>query len=75
MKQEQLKSHAGYLIPCTNQILDGKKNLIVLHGFGSSKGSPMIQTLRNVMPKLSMELERIASISPPTEKVPLMENF
>lgn len=51
MKQEQLKSHAGYLIPCTNQILDGKKNLIVLHGFRSSKGSPMIQTLRNVMPK------------------------
>lgn len=51
MKQEQLRSHIGYGIPCVNQILDGKKNLIVLHGFGSSKDSPMVQALRDEMPK------------------------
>jgi len=50
MKNEFLKSKYGYGIPCCNQLNDEKKTLIICHGFGSSKESPMIQALQETMP-------------------------
>lgn len=50
MKKEWLKSKFGYDIPCCNQINGEEKTLIICHGFGSSKDSPMIKALQKVMP-------------------------
>ena len=51
MKAFTIKSRHGYDIPC-NSVWDGEKRLlIVCHGFGSSKASPMVQALEEYMPK------------------------
>ena len=51
MKTLTIKSKHGYDIPC-NSVWNGeKKVLIVCHGFGSSKASPMVQALEEYMPK------------------------
>ena len=51
MKAFTIKSRHGYDIFC-NSVWDGeKKVLIVCHGFGSSKASPMVQALEEYMPK------------------------
>ena len=50
MKKEFLESKHGYAIPCHN-CWDGQDRvLIVCHGFGSSKSSPMVQALNQEMP-------------------------
>lgn len=51
MKQEMLQSRHGYSIPCHNGWEGQDKVLIVCHGFGSSKASPMVQALNQEMPK------------------------
>ena len=54
MKTIQLKSVHGYEIPC-HATCDGQdKILIVCHGFGSSKSSPMVQALEKTMPDLGI---------------------
>lgn len=51
MKKEFLESKHGYAIPCHN-CWDGQDRvLIVCHGFGSSKSSPMVQALNQEMPR------------------------
>lgn len=51
MKKEFLESKHGYAIPCHN-CWDGQDRvLIVCHGFGSSKSSPMVQSLNQEMPR------------------------
>lgn len=51
MKKEFLESNYGYAIPCHN-CWDGQERvLIVCHGFGSSKSSPMVQALNQEMPR------------------------
>jgi alpha-beta hydrolase superfamily lysophospholipase len=51
MKKESLKSEYGYDIPCCNQMNGEEKTLIICHGFGSSKESPMIKALQETMPR------------------------
>ena len=54
MKKEFLESKHGYAIPCHN-CWDGQDRvLIVCHGFGSSKSSPMVQALNLEMPRHGM---------------------
>lgn len=54
MKKEFLESKHGYAIPCHN-CWDGQDRvLIVCHGFGSSKSSPMVQALNQEMPRHGM---------------------
>ncbi len=51
MKREWLQGNNGYQIPVCNQI-DGKERVIIVcHGFGSSKDSPMVEALRQEMPR------------------------
>lgn len=50
MKKEWIKSKYGYDIPCCNQLNGKEKTLIICHGFGSSKDSPIIQALQKTMP-------------------------
>lgn len=49
-----LKSRRGYEIPCRATYDGQDKVLIVCHGFGSSKSSPMVQTLEREMPQLGV---------------------
>lgn len=51
MKKETLTSRHGYAIPCHNCWKGEDRILIVCHGFGSSKLSPMVQALNHEMPK------------------------
>ena len=51
MKREWLAGNGGYQIPVCNQIAGEKQVLIVCHGFGSSKDSPMVEALREEMPR------------------------
>ena len=51
MKKEWLQSQHGYAIPCHTVWNGASKVLIVCHGFGSSKESPMVQALNETMPK------------------------
>lgn len=51
MQQETLHSKHGYEIPCRNCWNGEDQVLIVCHGFGSSKESPMVQALNEEMPK------------------------
>ena len=50
MKQITLKSVHGYEIPCHATYSGEDKVLIVCHGFGSSKASPMVRALEDYMP-------------------------
>ena len=54
MKREWLESNGGYQIPVCNQIAGEERVLIVCHGFGSSKDSPMVEALREEMPRHGM---------------------
>lgn len=51
MKRFTLQSRQGYVIPCVSHWQGEKRVLIVCHGFGSSKESPMIQALNREMPR------------------------
>ncbi|MCF0123271.1 MAG: alpha/beta fold hydrolase [Ruminiclostridium sp.] len=51
MKMTTLKSKHGYSIPCHDCWEGQEKVLIVCHGFGSSKSSPMVQALNQEMPR------------------------
>ncbi len=51
MKKEVLESKHGYAIPCHNDWDGQARVLIVCHGFGSSKSSPMVQALHQEMPR------------------------
>lgn len=54
MKKEFLESKHGYAIPCHNCWEGQDRVLIVCHGFGSSKSSPMVQALNQEMPRHGM---------------------
>ena len=54
MKKEILTSRRGYDIHCHNCWNGEDRILIVCHGFGSSKLSPMVQALNQEMPKAGM---------------------
>ena len=54
MKKETLISRHGYTIPCHNCWNGEDRILIVCHGFGSSKLSPMVQALNQEMPKAGL---------------------
>ena len=51
MKREWLQGYNGYQIPVCNQIAGEERVLIVCHGFGSSKDSPMVEALQGEMPR------------------------
>lgn len=51
MEKFTLQSRQGYAIPCVSHWQGEKKVLIVCHGFGSSKESPMVQALNREMPR------------------------
>ena len=51
MKKEVCKSLHGYDIPCCNHWSGEPNVILVCHGFGSSKESPMVQALNQEMPK------------------------
>lgn len=51
MKQEQIPSRHGYPIPIHNQYAGQDQVVVVCHGFGSSKSSPMVQALHETLPK------------------------
>lgn len=54
MEQIWLTSKHGYQIPCRDNWAGQDTVVIVCHGFGSSKASPMIQALDEALPKASM---------------------
>ena len=54
MERFTLQSKQGYDIPCVSHWQGEKKVLIVCHGFGSSKESPMVQALNREMPRHGM---------------------
>ena len=54
MKNVVLKSKRGYDIPCHETYNGEDKVLIVCHGFGSSKASPMVQALEKTMPEIGI---------------------
>lgn len=51
MSNERILSRFGYEIPSSTQMDGEEKTLIICHGFGSSKDSPMVQALRAELPK------------------------
>ena len=51
MKKEVLTSRQGYAIPCHNCLNGKNRAVIVCHGFGSSKESPMVQALNETLPR------------------------
>ena len=51
MKTVTIKSRHGHDIPCHETYRGEDKVLIVCHGFGSSKASPMVQALEDYMPR------------------------
>ena len=51
MKKEVLTSRQGYAIPCHNCLNGENRAVIVCHGFGSSKESPMVQALNETLPR------------------------
>ncbi len=51
MEKCTLHSRHGYAIPCHITYQGETKVLIVCHGFGSSKASPMVQALEKAMPE------------------------
>lgn len=55
MQHMTLWSKFGYEIPCTLQLSGAKKTLLICHGFGSSKKSPMVHSLREEMPRLGVD--------------------
>lgn len=55
MQRMTLLSRYGYEIPCTLQLSGAKKTLLICHGFGSSKDSPMVQALREEMPRIGVD--------------------
>ena len=54
MKSMILKSKRGYDIPCHETYSGEDRILIVCHGFGSSKASPMVQALERTMPEVGV---------------------
>lgn len=54
MKTEFLPGRGGYDIPCRSYLHGEPGALIVCHGFGSSKESPMVLALNEEMPKHGM---------------------
>lgn len=51
MKKIMLKSPQGYEIPLWDQSGGAERLLIICHGFASSKDSPMVEALRDTMPR------------------------
>ena len=51
MRSERILSRFGYEIPCCTQMNGEENTLIICHGFGSSKDSPMVHALRAELPK------------------------
>lgn len=51
MKKVMLQSQHGYAIPCHDNWAGQERALIVCHGFGSSKASPMVQALHEELPR------------------------
>ena len=51
MQPIALQSVHGYEIPCHATYGGEDRALIVCHGFGSSKSSPMVQALEQYMPQ------------------------
>ena len=51
MRQFSIKSRHGYDIPCHETYNGEDRILIVCHGFGSSKASPMVRALERTMPE------------------------
>ena len=54
MKNVILKSKNGYDIPCHETYGGEDKILIICHGFGSSKASPMVRALERTMPEVGV---------------------
>ena len=50
MEQKWLESKHGYQIPCQDHWAGQNQVVIVCHGFGSSKSSPMVQALNATLP-------------------------
>lgn len=51
MERTMLQSRQGYAIPCVSHWQGERTVLLVCHGFGSSKESPMVQALNREMPR------------------------
>lgn len=58
MPQENLRSRHGYAIPCRWDWQGEQQVVIVCHGFGSSKDSPMAQMVAAALPPLGMGVVR-----------------
>lgn len=56
MQHRRLVSRFGYEIPCMVQCTGSDKTVLVCHGFGSSKDSPMIQALRKELSDLGVDM-------------------
>lgn len=56
MRKTYLKSIYGYEIACCHQLSGTMQTLVVCHGFGSSKESPMVQALLSEMPKHGIDV-------------------
>ena len=54
MEKRTLNSRRGYAIPCHITFSGEDKILVVCHGFGSSKSSPMVQALEKTMPEIGV---------------------
>lgn len=56
MQHRKLLSRFGYEIPCMVQRTGADKTVLICHGFGSSKNSPMIQALHKELLGLGVDM-------------------